>query len=112
MSDKTQHEELTEAFKKSMNAAYAGVTWEAERARIIKEEREQAEREAQHAADLAEAERLRQEAIAESKKLPAGIPIPAELPTISYDPISGGLVRLAGGDKAMAERLLGVPIQE
>src|SRR2546425_6788650 len=97
MSDKTQHEELTEAFKKSMNAAYVGVTWEAERARIIKEKREQAEREAQHAADLAESERLRQEAIAEQKKLPAGIPIPAELPTVSYDPISGSLLKIGGG---------------
>ncbi len=106
----SEHSELAKSFKRVMEQRSGTITWEQERAHQIAQKREQAEREAQHAADLAEAERLRQEAIAEQKKLPAGIPIPAELPVVTYDPVHGSLVKLSG-DKSAAERLLGVEIQ-
>ena len=96
MSEKTQHEELDAAFRKTMFAKYGHSTWEAERARLIREQREREQRELQHAADLAEAERQRQEAIAEQQKLAPGIPSPGagDGVYLALDPITGELVRV------------------
>ncbi len=109
MSDK-QPTTLAELLLRSLGKD----NYQQERERIAREAREREERAAQSAADAETAERERQERIAASKALAPGIAIPveAELPTVTFDPIFGTLVRVGGGDKAMAERLIGVEIQE
>ena|SRR5713101_1391999 len=106
-----EHEQLAASFKKVMEQSSGTITFEQERIRLAREKREGEERAARDATDAETAERERQARIAASKALAPGIPMPVELPTVTYDPVTGRLVKVAGGPVEATERLLGVEIQ-
>ncbi|SRR5713101_7278641 len=108
MSEKTQHEQLTDAFKKAMNAAHSHQTWEAERVRLRLEAAKSAQAEAEQAAALAAVRAEQAEAHAATQALP-GIVLQPSPPTFYQDPIDGTMVPFAGSTEPPSRGMLPPP---
>ncbi|SRR5713226_2169217 len=76
--------------------------YQQERERIIREKREAEEREAQHAADLAEATKQQDEAIAATQARPAGIALQPSPPTHYQCPVTGEMVPFASSTEPLS----------